>query len=358
MAHLSELLPDWVANPWARAGLVVLFAVLVARIVDWILCRLLRRLTRRTRTAIDDRIIDILHTPIFISVVLTGLYSAVGILDLQDPFRYFVVGLLKTLSIFVWSVAALRISAALVQGLSTAADARAWIDARTLPLIDNMAKVAIVGLALYMLLLAWELDVKPWLASAGIAGIALGFAAKDTLANLFSGLFILVDAPYKIGDYIVLDTGERGMVTAIGLRSTRLLTRDDVEVTLPNAVIANAKIVNESGGPYEKARVTVKVGVAYGSDVDRVREVLLHAAASVAEVSRDPEPRVRFTEFGDSALLFRLLCWVERPADRGLALDSLNTAVYKGFAAEGIQIPFPQRDVWVRQSGSVATTTS
>ena len=88
-----------------------------------------------------------------------------------------------------------------------------------------------------------------WLASAGVVGIAVGFAAKDTLANLFSGVFILADAPYKIGDYIVLDaTGMRGKVTQIGLRSTRLITRDDVEVTIPNSIMGNSQVINQSGG--------------------------------------------------------------------------------------------------------------
>jgi small-conductance mechanosensitive channel len=119
-----------------------------------------------------------------------------------------------------------------------------------------------------------------WLASAGIVGIAVGFAAKDTLANLFSGVFIMADAPYKIGDYVVLDTGERGEITHIGIRSTRMRTRDDVEVTVPNSIMGNTKIINESGGPYEKYRIRVKVGVAYGSDIDQVEQLLMEIAAA------------------------------------------------------------------------------
>jgi small-conductance mechanosensitive channel len=134
-------------------------------------------------------------------------------------------------------------------------------------------------------------------------------------------------------------------VVKIGLRSTRLMTRDDVEITIPNGVIANAKIVNESGGPYEKTRVTALVGVAYGSDVDRVSEVLLEAVRTVEQVADDPAPRVRFTEMGDSALIFRVLCWVDEPVLRGLCLHELNTAIYKALNAAGITIPFPQRDV-------------
>ena len=93
-----------------------------------------------------------------------------------------------------------------------------------------MAKTVVVGGAIYLIFQFWGINVTAWLASAGIIGIAIGFAAKDTLANFFAGIFILADTPYNLGDYINLDTGERGKVVHVGLRTTRLLTRDDVEV--------------------------------------------------------------------------------------------------------------------------------
>lgn len=185
--------------------------------------------------------------------------------------------------------------------------------------------------------------------SAGIVGIAVGFAARDTLANLFSGVFIIADAPYKVGDFIVLDQGLRGVVSEIGIRSTRLLTRDDIEVTVPNAVIANAQIVNETGGPHDKMRVRVKVDAAYGSDVDQVREVLLACAEGVASVVDEPTPRVRFREFGASGLAFELLAWIDEPVHRGRVLDDLNTRVYKAFAAAEIEIPYSKHDVYIKQ---------
>ena len=95
------------------------------------------------------------------------------------------------------------------------------------------------------------------------------------VAYLFAGIFILTDAPYKIGDFVVLEGNLRGMVTQIGIRSTRILTRDDVEVTIPNSIMGNSKVVNESGGPHLKYRIRVKVGVAYGSDIDLVQNALL-----------------------------------------------------------------------------------
>ena len=127
-----------------------------------------------------------------------------------------------------------------------------------------------------MFLLIWGINPTAWLASAGVIGIAVGFAAKDSLANLFSGIFIVADAPFKIGDYIVLDSGERGAVTHLGMRSTRLLTRDDVEITIPNAVIANAKTDHHSGQYWLRTGKAVSVDTGPGPDPPDPRCETIH----------------------------------------------------------------------------------
>jgi len=343
-----DVVREWMALAPVHAALIMVVALVAAAAIDLIVRRGIPRLTRLTASDLDDRLVGILRRPVFLTVVLIGAWAAASALEPTEHFMLAVGRSIQTLLVLLWLVTGLRVSRALLDGLGALAGRVAWLDERMVPLFDNVAKIVVFGAAVYGVLQVWNLDVKPWLASAGILGLALGFAAKDTLANLFGGIFIIVDAPYKLGDFITLDSGERGQVTKIGLRSTRLLTRDDVEITLPNAQIANAKIVNESGGPSEKARVEIRVGVAYGSDVDRVRTILEQAAAEVEEAVADPAPRVRFIEMGDSALVFRVLCWVERPVLRGQCIDGLNTRVYKKLVAEGINIPFPQRDVHIR----------
>ena len=116
-----------------------------------------------------------------------------------------------------------------------------------------------------------------------------------------------------------------------------------------------AKITNKTGGPYERYRIRVKVGVAYGSDIDKVKSVLMDVADSQPEVCKAPAPRVRFRGFGDSSLDHELLCWVDKPVLRGRVTHLLNTAVYKRFIKEGIGIPFPQRDVHVHAASALST---
>ena len=189
-------------------------------------------------------------------------------------------------------------------------------------------------------------SVKTAFASAGIAGLALALAARETLANFFGGISILMDRPFKTGDFILLESGERGMVVNVGIRSTRLLTRDDIQIAIPNSIITNTKVVNESA-PRPRFRVRIKVGVAYGSDIDQVEKTLLEITQANQLVCKSPEPRVRFRSFGDSALDFELLCWANNPIDKGRLIHELNQAIYKTFKREGIEIPFPQRDVHV-----------
>jgi MscS family membrane protein len=354
--------PEWLhhaldlvgTNAWARAGVIVLAAGIGAKLAAWLLGGVLRTLTARTRTDFDDRLIAALHTPVFVSIVLLGAWMALIEVGLDAVyFQKIFLPLLKTGTLVVWAVFAGRLVTLLLevagrhQGLPV-------INERTLPLFGQIGRLAVIGGAIYFLFLSWNIEVTAWLASAGVIGLAVGFAAKDSLANLFAGIFILADAPYKVGDFIVLDSGERGEVQYIGLRSTRILTRDDVEITIPNAVIANAKIVNESGGPWEKQRLRLAVGVAYGSDLDLVRDVLLRVAAEQPDVLPDPAPRVRIRGFGDSSIDHELLAWVEKPALRGAALDDLFRGVYKAFGASGIQIPFPQRDLHVKTTAGSA----
>ena len=154
---------------------------------------------------------------------------------------------------------------------------------------------------------------------------------------------------FQPGDFVVLEDGIRGQVTDIGIRSTRLLTRDDVEIILPNAIIANSKIINESQGPYPKMRVRVKVAVAYGSDVDLVESVLMKCTEDVEHLVAWPSPRVRFREFGDSGLLFELLAWIDEPVMRGRVLHQLNRRVYKALGEADIEIPYAKQDLYIKE---------
>jgi len=343
---IIELVGD---NNYLQALTAIVVAFAIANVISFIISKIFGTLASKTSSKLDDAIARLLRLPVYWTVIQLGLLVALTLLRLPDTPTRILRNLIISLLIVVWSIFATRFLRTIINAISSRAKTNSLIRPQTLPLFHNIASVVVLVLATYLVFSAWHLDMTAWLASAGIIGIAVGFAAKDTLANLFSGVFILADSPYKIGDYVVLEGGERGKVTHIGIRSTRILTRDDVEVTIPNAIIGNTRVINESGGPYEKYRIRVPVGVAYGSDIDQVRSVLMQVAKDEEQVCDDPEPRVRFRRFGNSSLDFELLCWVYNPEFRGRVIDALNTNIYKQFMKEGIEIPYSKHDIYIKQ---------
>jgi small-conductance mechanosensitive channel len=346
---LEPYLGAFGASPWMQSLVAIVGSLILAWIFDHVICSLLKKLTSRTQFQFDDYIIDHIHKPIQVTLVLIGLALAVDLLTIDESYNEMSHSVLQTVGFFVWTLFLIRTTRALLASIAASEGHLAAVNPQTLPLFQNTAMIAILVLSVYVIFTAWHIDMTAWLASAGIIGIAVGFAAKDTLANLFSGVFIMADAPYKIGDFVVLDTGERGEITHIGIRSTRLMTRDDIEVTVPNSVMGNTKIINESGGPHEKFRIRVAVGVSYESDIDKVREILMDIALGDENVCADPEPRVRFRSFGPSGLDFELLCWIDQPVLRGRVLDILNCQVYKRFKEESIEIPYSKHDLYIKQ---------
>jgi MscS family membrane protein len=344
----NEALDRLQLSPALQALVIILAFLFLAKIVDKVISLTIVQLTRKTLNSIDDQLIANLHRPIFASVAMTGLILASHRLELSDSQQLIVVGIVKSILTVLWLIFALRLSKIFISAMRKQEHRFEFVQHTTEPLLTNLLAVIAFITGAYAIMLVWKIDVTGLVASAGIVGLALSFAAQDTLANLFAGVAILTDQPYKIGDYIILDTGERGQVTQIGLRSTRLLTREDVEVSIPNGVMGAAKIVNEAGGPPHRFRINTPVGVAYGSDIDKVMEILTGVAHDHDKVLANPEPRARFRTFGDSSLDFDLLCWISNPADRGLVVHELNCEIYRQFAAGGVEIPFPQRDVHIK----------
>lgn len=350
-------LPVWLEGFWDLLATYPLLLALVILVTGFSLAFVIRHFIlfwglKLTRQANADLFGQLVRMGAGVAGLLVGyisLVTALHTLPLGQFATTLTVRILISLLILQLMRTALKASHVFLEILGKVRDRFAIVEERTLPLFDLIMTVIIIAIGSYALLQVWNIDATAWLASAGVIGIAVGFAARDTLANLFSGFFIIADAPYTLGDYVVLASGERGEITRVGIRSTRMLTRDDVEIIVPNAVMANSKIVNESGGRWVKSRIRIKVGVAYGSDARQVVKVLDGVARENARVCKAPEPRVRLRGFGDSSLNFELLCWIEKPEQRGLVCHELYMALYETLGEKGIEIPFPQQDVWVRK---------
>ncbi len=336
-------------RPLLHAGLILFGTWVFAWIFDRVIVAVARRLASKTETDIDDHLFDLMHRPLFYSILVFGLSLATHVVHIPNEIYNILFPVLYTVLLLMWTMFLLKFAKVMLRKMAFNQRHFGVLHPQTLPLFENLALIVILVLSVYYILSSWDIDMTAWLASAGIVGIAVGFAAKDTLANLFSGVFIMADAPYKIGDYIVLETGERGEVTNIGLRSTRILTRDNIEVTVPNSVMGNTKVINESGGPSTQYRIRTRVGVAYGSDIDLARSVLQSVADNEIDICTNPPPVVRFRTFGGSSLDFDVMGWITEPALRGRIIDKLNTEIYKKFAEHNIEIPYHKQDVYIKE---------
>ena len=323
MTLLSQL-QEWMKLPQVHLPVILAIGVFFGWISYILLHFLFSKFDKHSPISFGSHFRQTIRFPVIFSIFLISCIYALYLCELGEPFTGIVKRIMTTAGVFVWTTTFFRIVTILFDSLSSHQSKFQIVQPQTEPLFSMAAKGLVLAAALYYISITWSLDITAWLASAGIVGIAVGFAAKDTLANLISGISIIADHPYKIGDYVLLDSGNvRGRVTLIGLRSTRILTRDDVEVILPNAIIANSMIINESGGPYEKFRVPLQISVAYKTDTDKVTKILESIADNEPLVVSTPAPRVRLRRFGHSGLQFELLVWIRKPELRGKALHKL-----------------------------------
>jgi len=236
--------------------------------------------------------------------------------------------------------------------LDVASKTSTTLDDEFIPVFRRMAKVVVFFVALTIILGHFDVKITALLGAAGFASLAVALAAQETVANMISGFTILVDRPFRVGDRVELADGTVGDVCEIGLRSTKILSFDSTQLIIPNKQISAARIINHSY-PDTKVKIRKDYGVAYGSDVELVKRILVEICRAHPKVLDDPEAAVYFTDFADSALIFKLVCWVSDYKDKFATTDEINTEINRRFNEEKIEIPFPQRDIHVR-SGAVA----
>lgn len=210
-------------------------------------------------------------------------------------------------------------------------------------LVDNVYKATIWIFGIVMAASQLGINVGAMLAGLGVAGIAVGFAAQDSIANTIAGFLIFWDKPFQVGDYI--ETQERyGSVANITMRTTRIRTLDNTYIVIPNRKVIEEVLVNHS--MYGEARVRVPVGIAYKESIPRAREAILEAVRTVEGVRAEPEPRVVVTELGSSSVNLAVMVWTDAPEERVVFVRVLE-ACKLALDEAGIQIPFPHLQLFV-----------
>jgi small-conductance mechanosensitive channel len=218
--------------------------------------------------------------------------------------------------------------------------------------IINIIILAVVGM---MILSALGVQITPLIASLGIGGLAIALALQDTLANFFSGFYMISDRAVQIGDYVEIDAPGgtiKGVVEDIGWRTSKLKTLTDNHVIVPNSQFANATVINYQA-PRSEMSLIIPVGVSYNSDLEKVErvtnEVIKDTLQNVEGGVKDFEPLIRYREFADSSINLIAILRITEPVKQGLIRHEFVKRLKKRYDKEGIEIPFPQRDIHMKK---------
>jgi len=197
-------------------------------------------------------------------------------------------------------------------------------------------------------------NIVPFIAGAGIVGIAIGLAAKDTLSNLVAGIVLIIDRPFEVGDRIEVwnapaNSATWGDVIDIGFRATKVQTTDNIIIIIPNNEIMKRDIINYTTIAQE-IRVRIPIGIAYDADVKKAKEIISKIGLELDWVMSDPPPKIVVRSFGDSAVNLEARFWINEPRKRMDTISHVTDRVKEVFQEEGIEIPFPKRDIYIKKS--------
>ena len=347
---IVEILNKYTANKYIHSIIILAVFFVLSQLVVLISQKIILRLTKKTKTEIDDLIVARTNKPISLILLLAGFRLAIiphrlsgyildliehGVSSLIIAVVTYIVVVVVDITISNW-------------GRKFASRTESKVDDEIVALFQRFSRILLSFVGLIFILQAWGIQVGPLLASLGIAGIAVAFALQTTLGNIFGGISLIIDRSITVDDFIKLDDGTQGLVADIGFRSTKLKSPDGDLIIIPNGKLADSKIYNYHK-PLPKTRVTVDFGVKYGSDVEKVRKMVLNEIKNVKDALPDPEPVVIFEEFGDFALKFKAFFWVGSIEKKIESKEAALSAIYSVLNKNKVGIPFPTRTVYLSQ---------
>lgn len=334
---------------WILPVSLAVGSVLILLAVRGVIFRVLHSWAKRTDSEFDDMVIESVSVPSIFLFIALGIYLGVAISELPSK-HVMVIG--RTIHILI--VLSVTVGIANIAGRTF----RGYIQSRNLPfpttgLAYGIIKGTIYTLGFLVMLTVLGISITPLITALGVGGLAVALALQDTLSNLFAGIHILVEKSIRVGDFIRLETGQEGYVLDITWRTTRIRMLPNNVVVIPNSKLSQSVVTNYYL-PEKRMSVLIPVSVSYSADPDQIERILVEEATraqgEVPGMLADPAPFVRFIPgFGESSLDFTLICQVAEFTDQYMAQHELRKRIFRRFRAEGIEIPFPQRTVHLRE---------
>jgi len=347
--------PQLTVEEWLRLILSMLIVLVVAILGSKALYWVLQRAIERKPLGIDDTLLEILRPLIGWWLGAIGFQIAVLWVDIQDEAAGRLFGDLVFLfylgvgTLSAWRLVDYAIDLYVDRSAPRTDDATLE---KVLPIVRRFARALLLVTSVTIALGRLNTDFSVLLAAVGIGGLALSLAMQDTIADIIAGFTILVDQPFRIGDRIEIEEiGTWGDVVEIGLRTTRIRTRDNRMVIVPNSTIGRNQVINYTF-PDPRYRIQTHVGIGYGTDIETARSIIIEVVRHIEGVLPDKPVDALYIEMGESAMIFRVRWWIESYVDTRRMLDQVHTALQDALDEAGIESPFPTQNLNLRFTGS------
>ena len=331
--------------------IVSIVAILIGYLLTTLIfMRILHWLVRKTPTKFDDAFLETIQGPLRFFVLV--LFVQVAILRLtfldEDIVRIldniFFILYLSILFLIIWRLIGFALDW-YREHVTPKDEEQEERREKTLPLIRRILHVSWIVIVFMIILSYWNIDITGLVAIIGIVGLAISLAAQDTINDFINGILIWIDRPFQIGDRIEIQGKDTwGDVTDIGGRTTRIRTRDNVMVIVPNSVIGKNQVINYTY-PDPRFRTEVEFQLDYKEDLEKVRRVVVEAVRSVEGVIEDEPVDALFRDFGHSTIIFRVRWWIDSYSDTLLISDEVNSAILDALNEAEIEVAVPIQEI-------------
>lgn len=331
---------------WIIATVGILVSVITAKIIYWIISNVVKKFTAKTKTNLDDLLIEKLEGPVAFAIGLFGIWISTDILHFAAGFDKFlhVIFYIATLVNIAWS--STRLIDALIDEyiVPLTEKSSSDLDDQILPIVRKALKITVWIIAIIIGLSNAGYDVGALITGLGIGGLAFALAAQDSMKNLFGGITIFTDKPFKIKDRIIV-SGTEGVVEEIGIRSTRLRTLMGRKVTIPNSIFSNTGIENVTSEPLFK--VVINLGLTYDTGYEKMK-VAMDTLKDIAEKNEGVEKNyvVNFNKFLDSSLNIEFSYFIKKDKQPPVIQTEMNMEIMRQFEEKGLTFAYPTRTIY------------
>jgi len=331
---------------WLIAFGIIVAAILLAKIVFFLIGKFIKQFTKKTKSKLDDIIVDKFEEPAVFAIIILGIWYGVSTLNVSDTMHTVIIHAYYLLITFnvAWFITRLLDGIIEEYLVPLVEESETDLDDQLLPIARKTVKIVIWIMAIIVGLNNAGYDVGAIIAGLGLGGLAFALAAKDSLSHLFGGFVLFTDKPFTIKDRI-LTNGYDGVVKEIGIRSTRITTLDGREVVIPNADIANNSIVNITAEPSRK--ITIDLGLTYDTsheNMNKAMDLLKQITVGIKELD-ETKTVTAFTAFNDFSLNIRFIYYIKKGSDIFGTMTAVNLKVLEEFNKNGLEFAFPTQTI-------------